>query len=330
MNIQTSLLIFFIVFPQLLKAQPVSHSPEPELYWNIDTFPDREFLPADAGSLLDLGGEMIKNYKPESFFWRTIDSLKVAVRVMEEGHIGSSGDFWFVNANLKGDSSAYTGQVYMYFPPGYFSATRAGKLPNSFKSVEDVALDTLRGNGFASIVMFWTDVDEYGRVIPPGKMDSTRTTAAIGDYSYVKSLPQKGGIYGNREIYTRPDGSGVRLTEGEWWGLTQIVSVNTFDSQGVPRADGYIRAYVASPGQYGGEWMPVGKREGLIFSDSVSAPGIGQYDMPWFQGGGSRQPVPFGYAPRHTVEAYARGWTVWAGEVIPAGKAFNEKGQPLR
>ncbi|MEZ4777356.1 MAG: hypothetical protein R3D00_29535 [Bacteroidia bacterium] len=329
MNIQTCILIFFIVFPQLLKAQ-LSTASLPELVWLIDTFPDREFIPSDTDPLLQQGGELIKNYKPGSFFWRTVDSMKVAVRVMEKGHIGSSGDFWYVNANLKGDSAAYTGQMYIFFPKGFFASTRAGKLPNSFKSRQDVALDSMQGDGFASIVMFWADVDEYGAVIPPGKMDTARQTAAVGDYSYVQSLPQKGGIYGNREIYTWPDGSGVRLTEGEWWGLTQIVRLNSFDGSGNPVADGYIHAYVANPAYEEGKWVMVGQREGLIFRESEPAFGIGQYDMPWFQGGGSRKPVPFGYAPLETIEAFGRGWTVWAGEVIPEGRAFNDKNQPLR
>lgn len=329
MNIQTYILIFFIVFPHLLKAQSPT-SIKPELIWPIDTFPDREFIPSDADPLLQRGGELIKNYKPGSFFWRTVDSMKVAVRVMENGHIGSSGDFWYVNANLAGDSAAYTGQMYIFFPSGFFANTRAGKLPNSFKSRQDVALDTMAGNGFAAIVMFWADVDEYGKIIPPGKMDSTRQTAAIGDYSYVQSLPQKGEIYGNREIYTWPDGRGVRLTEGEWWGHTQIVRLNTIDASGKPNADGYIHAYMANPGYEQGKWILVGQRDGLIFRENESAFGIGQYDMPWFQGGGSRKPVPYGYAPLKTIEAYGRGWTVWAGEVVPEGKAFDEKGKPLR
>ncbi|MDX2247384.1 MAG: hypothetical protein SF052_11430 [Bacteroidia bacterium] len=329
MNIQTYLLISFIVFPQLLKAQEL-WVPSPELVWQIDTFSDREFMLSDVESLLYQGGERIKNYKPGSFFWRTLDSQKVAVRVMEKGHIGASGDFWYVNANLQGDSAAYTGQMYIFFPEGFFAQTRAGKLPNSFKSQQDVALDSMSGNGFASIVMFWADVDENGKTIPPGKMDTTRQTAAIGDYSYVQSLPQKGEIYGNRQIYTWPDGSGVRLTEGEWWGLTQIVRLNSVNSSGVPNADGYIRAYVAKPSASEGKWVLVGQREGLIFREKESSFGIGQYDMPWFQGGGSRKPVPEGYGPLKTVEAYARGWTVWAGEVVPQGRAFTANGKPLR
>ena len=306
-----------------------SWAQEPELYWNIDVFPDREFSPSDSDSFMVNGGQIVRNYKAGSLYWKTFEGQKVAVRVMEEDHIGASGDFWYTRARLKGDSLAYTGQVFVYFPKDFFRHTRAGKLPNGFKADSDVTLDTMRGNGFSSIIMFWSDVDGFGRKIPAKRLDTARNTAAIGDYSYVQSIPQKGGIYGNRAIYAWPDGKGVRLTEGSWWGITQIVRLNTFDANGIPRKDGYIQAWVANPEHFGGEWTLVGNREGLIFMKEEGAFKIAEYDTPWFQGGGSRKPVPYGYGPLKTVEAYARGWTVWAGRMEPQGAAFGKEGKPL-
>lgn len=324
-NVLKTLIIsaFIVLFVGNIRAQ------RPELRWNIDAFPDREFLPADADSFMVNGGQIVRNYKPGSLYWKTIGDQKVAVRVMEKDHIGASGDFWYVRARLKGDSLTYTGQVFVRFPKDFFKYTRAGKLPNGFKADSDVTLDTMRGNGFSSIIMFWSDVDGSGRKIPAKRLDTARNTAAIGDYSYVQSIPQKGGIYGNRAIYTWPDGGGVRLTEDSWWGITQIVRLNTFDENGKPRRDGYIQAWVANPDHFEGKWTLVGNREGLIFMEEEGAFEIAEYDTPWFQGGGSRKPVPYGYAPVKTVEAYARGWTVWAGRVVPLGTAFDEDGKPL-
>lgn len=280
----------------------------------------------ENGAKLSPVFDAVNRYRPGSMEFKIFQGEKVIYRNYLSGNVGAGPnnppDFWFLQAHFPEKTIAAIGEVWMYFPKGFFSKTRKGKLPISFQSetvdpADKGTADMVKfspdnqPDHMSSHTMFYTDRDENGNVISDKNLDPKRNTARIGGYIYGHGINRPNGVKG----VPCPVADFV-LTEEEWIGVRQVVVLNTPGF-----ADGSL-AYFFNSSQTGNEWRP----KDLLFPMNGSSAVGGQVltqntlhwtdraliscaGLSWFMGGGVRGRVSDGGdGPDENVSMLAKGF----------------------
>ena len=311
-------------------VNPPSVIPSPYLFWNLEGNPLREYkedLDKNDWGPNTISVNEVNNYKNGSVFWVEDNGRTVLRRIMEEGQVGATPDYWFVRPVLDSSPKTYTTQFFVYLESGYLENWRAGKIPGGFKSSGGVSVGTSfpvnnQPDDFGANIMIWRDKDINGNIRPASQYPWPND-AAIGTFIYAKGVPRKNGKFAANKVWYHPTtGKSIRVIGGEWFGVHEIWELND-----TGQANGNIRSFFSSPSYTGGQWLEV--VNGLKGIEITGGPGFHQAEYSWFAGGGSSNYVPNGWGPTQDVSGLAQGFTVWQGAVVPTWNAFDGSGLPI-
>jgi len=269
---------------------------KPTYFWDINGL-NREYDPKNDMKLWNAHKyDDLNRYRKGGLFFKTLPSgITVAERHFDKGNVGAGGD----GTNNSNPPDFFRGQVYwekgvweasamtfLYFPIGFFSKTRKGKLPVGLRSEEktrDMQVFEFadQPDAIQMLTMFWSDRDDSGNVISLKRLSRNRDSAMWGGYLYGKLLPR----VNKKKGVVKPVPAKYRLTEGEWLGLHQISYLNK-----PGKKDGAVEFYFASQSATGGKWEKALRVDGIGWREGEDVMLDGG-NIPMFMGGGNPDTV---------------------------------------